>query len=88
MSHQYNNSVIKKFLFKKIIFLPRCQCLMPVILATQEIEIRRIAVRSQPGQIVPRDPILKKPFTIIGLYKMKALSSSPSTGGKKKKIMF
>jgi hypothetical protein len=47
MSHQYNNSVIKKFLFKKIIFLPRCQCLMPVILATQEIEIRRIAVRSQ-----------------------------------------
>jgi hypothetical protein len=25
---------------------------MPVILATQEAEIRRIAVRSQPGQIV------------------------------------
>jgi hypothetical protein len=26
--------------------------LMPVILATQEVEIRRIAVRSQPRQIV------------------------------------
>jgi hypothetical protein len=25
---------------------------MPVILATQEAEIRRIVVRSQPGQIV------------------------------------
>jgi hypothetical protein len=25
---------------------------MPVILATQEVEIRRIMVRSQPGQIV------------------------------------
>jgi hypothetical protein len=28
------------------------QWLLPVILATQETEIRRIAVRSQPGQIV------------------------------------
>jgi hypothetical protein len=35
----------------------------PVILATQEAEIRRIAVRSQPGPIVPRDPILKIPIT-------------------------
>jgi hypothetical protein len=26
--------------------------LMPIILATQEAEIQRIAVRSQPGQIV------------------------------------
>jgi hypothetical protein len=25
---------------------------MPVILATQEAEIRRVAVRSQPGQII------------------------------------
>jgi hypothetical protein len=35
--------------------------LMPVILATQEAEIRRIVVRSQVGQIVPREPILKNP---------------------------
>jgi hypothetical protein len=34
--------------------------LMPVILAIQEAEIRRIAVQSQPGQIVLRDPISKK----------------------------
>jgi hypothetical protein len=32
---------------------------MPVILATQEAEIRRVTVQSQPGKIVPRDPILK-----------------------------
>jgi hypothetical protein len=32
----------------------------PVIPATQEAEIRRIEVRGQPGQIVPRDPISKK----------------------------
>jgi hypothetical protein len=32
---------------------------MPVILATQKAEIRRIAVRSQPEQIVPQYLILK-----------------------------
>jgi hypothetical protein len=37
--------------------------LTPVILPTQEAEIRRITVQSQPGHIVQRDPILKKPFT-------------------------
>jgi hypothetical protein len=31
----------------------RHQWLMSAILATQEAEIRRIAVQSQPGQIVP-----------------------------------
>jgi hypothetical protein len=36
---------------------------MLVILATQEAEIRRIAIQSQPGQIVLQDPISKKPFT-------------------------
>jgi hypothetical protein len=35
--------------------------LTPVILATQEAEIRRIMVQSQPGKIVPRDPISKNP---------------------------
>jgi hypothetical protein len=29
-----------------------CPKLMPIILATEEAEIRRIVVRSQPGQIV------------------------------------
>jgi hypothetical protein len=38
------------------------QWLTSVILATQEAEIRRIAVQSQPGQIVLPEPILKKPI--------------------------
>jgi hypothetical protein len=39
-----------------------CQCrwLTPVILATQEAEIRRIMVRSQPWTNRSRDLILKK----------------------------
>jgi hypothetical protein len=53
----------------------------PVILATQEAKIRRITVQSQPGQIVPRDPISKKPITKIGLEEwltVKVLSSNPT----------
>jgi hypothetical protein len=38
----------------------------PVILATQEAQIRRIAVQSQPRQIVPGDPTLKKTITKMG----------------------
>jgi hypothetical protein len=41
--------------------------LTSVILATQEAEIRRIAVRNQPGQIVLRDHILKKSHHKKGL---------------------
>jgi hypothetical protein len=40
---------------------------MAVVLPTQEAEIKRIMVQSQPRQIVPRDPILKKTFTKKGL---------------------
>jgi hypothetical protein len=34
--------------------------LMPVILAIQDVKIRKIIVLSQHRQIVPRDPVLKK----------------------------
>jgi hypothetical protein len=37
------------------------QWLTLVILATQEVEIRRITVQSQPRQIVLQDLILKNP---------------------------
>jgi hypothetical protein len=56
--------------------------LTPIILATQEAEIRRIWVQSQP-------PYLEKLFTKIGLMewlKVKALSSSPSTAKEKRKV--
>jgi hypothetical protein len=38
----------------------------PVILASQEVEIRRIVVQSQPRANSLRDPILKKPNTKKG----------------------
>jgi hypothetical protein len=40
----------------------RVQWLTPVILATQEAEIRRIEVRSQPGEIV-RETLSQKSLT-------------------------
>jgi hypothetical protein len=36
---------------------------MPVILATEEAEIRRITVQSQPRQISSQDPVSKIPNT-------------------------
>jgi hypothetical protein len=38
----------------------RCQWFTPVILATQEAEIRRITVQRQPGEIVHETLISKK----------------------------
>jgi hypothetical protein len=40
-----------------------CRWLTPVILATQEAEIRRITVRSHPGQIVHKTLSRKNPIT-------------------------
>jgi hypothetical protein len=37
--------------------IARCRGLMPIILATQEAEIKRITVRSQTREIVLLDPI-------------------------------
>jgi hypothetical protein len=45
------------------------QWLMPVIIATQEAEIRRILVRSQPRQIVHNTLSQKKPSQKKGLVK-------------------
>jgi hypothetical protein len=43
---------------------------MPVIQATQEAEIRRIAVQSQPWVNSSRDPILKKTHHKKGLMEL------------------
>jgi hypothetical protein len=68
--------------------------LTPVILASQEAEIRRIWVQSQPWANNPRDPISKIPDTKEGwwsdqaveclLSKNEALNSNPSIGENKK----
>jgi hypothetical protein len=53
---------------------------MPVILATQEAEIRRIEVQSQPRQKKFSRPYQEKPFTKIGLVewlKVKACVQTP-----------
>jgi hypothetical protein len=55
--------------------------LTTIILATQEAEIRRISVQSQPGQIVLKT-LSQKYLTQKGLVewlKVWALSSSPGT---------
>jgi hypothetical protein len=60
----------------------RCQWFTPVILATQEAEIRRIMVQKQLVR-----PSLEKTHHIKragGVAQGEALSSSPSTEGKNK----
>jgi hypothetical protein len=60
--------------------------LMPVILATQETEIRRIEVQSQSRQIVMRHYLKKKKKTeLVEWLQVKALSSNPIPQKKKKK---
>jgi hypothetical protein len=60
--------------------------LTPVILATQETEIRKITVQSQPGQIVCKTLSQKNPSQkwLVEWLKVKALGSNPSTEKKKK----
>jgi hypothetical protein len=65
----------------------RALWLTAVIPATREAGIRKIAVRSQPQQIVlqtlSRKTLYKK--GLVEWLKVKALSSNPSTARKKKK---
>jgi hypothetical protein len=58
-----------------------------IILATQETEIRGIAVWSQPGQIVLWDPILKNPSQkrAGGVAQGEGLEFKPQYWKKKKK---
>jgi hypothetical protein len=51
------------------IILVRYQWLMPIILAMQEAEIRRIPVQIQSQANSSQDPISKNTFTIKGLVK-------------------
>jgi hypothetical protein len=63
------------------------QWLIPIILATQEAEIKRIKIQNQPREKFVR-PYLKKTHHKKGLVewlKVEVLSSSPSTRGEKKK---
>jgi hypothetical protein len=48
-----------------MMFSARCWWLMPVIIATQEAEIRRITVQRQPWQIVPETLSRKHPSQLF-----------------------
>jgi hypothetical protein len=64
----------------------RSRWLTPVILATQEAEIRRIVIEAKPGKIVHKTVTRKKKIHRKGLVewlKVQALSSNPSTAKKK-----
>jgi hypothetical protein len=61
---------------------------MPVILATQEAEIRRIVVQSQPGKIVCETLSQKKKKNINKKGLMEWLVFKPQYLKKKKKEFF
>jgi hypothetical protein len=62
-------------------YIAGCWWFTPVILTTQEAKIRKIAVRSQPRQIVCKTLFQKTLHKkrLVEWLKVKALSSSPST---------
>jgi hypothetical protein len=62
-----------------------CQWFTPVILATQEAEIRRITVRSQPGQIVRETLSQKKKNHKKGLVQNVGPEFKPQYHKKKTK---
>jgi hypothetical protein len=57
---------------------------MPIILATQEAEIRQTEVRSQPRWIVLKTLSQKYKYKkgLVKWLKVKTLNSNPSTGKK------
>jgi hypothetical protein len=57
-----SKSGINTFLKTRKQKVARCWWLTPIILATQEAEIRRITVQSQPLANSSQDPISKKPI--------------------------
>jgi hypothetical protein len=75
---------MKKIIFKKP---ARCQWLTPIILTTQEEEIRKITVQSQPWQIVLKTLSKKKPVTKrgSGMAQGVGLEFKPQYCKKKKK---
>jgi hypothetical protein len=67
-----------------------CQQPTPVILATQEGDIRRILVQSQPGvrvgglhETLSQKKKKKRQKELVEWLKVQALNSNPSTGKKK-----
>jgi hypothetical protein len=61
----YKNFTSGNKIFKSIEFA-RCWGLMPVILSTQRQNSGGWWFKASPRQIVPEDPILKKPITRAG----------------------
>jgi hypothetical protein len=76
---------VKGKMHEEKIGLARCQCLMPVILATKETEIKRITVQSQPRKIIHKtvSRICPPQERAGGVVQGVGLSSSPSTEKKK-----
>jgi hypothetical protein len=83
--HYLSHASLQKPNFKKN-KVAGCWWLMPVILASQETEIRRIVVQSQPRKIVHKTLSRKYPSQkgLEEWLKVKTLRSSPSTSKKKK----